>query len=350
VAHAFGHDRVERRVAGMRAARLHGVSDLRVADETAPVPGPGEVLVRVTAVGLCGSDLHWFAEGGIGDATLTRPLVLGHELGGVIAAGPREGERVAVDPAVPCGRCELCVEGNGNLCPQVRFAGHGATDGALRELVAWPADRVHRVPDELGDAEVAMLEPLGVAIHALDLAHTRTGGTVVVVGCGPIGLCALQVARAAGATRVVAVEPLAHRREAATRFADVVLDPGGSGFSGALRDAVGPLGSHVVIECAGNDDAVAISVEAARPGATVVLAGIPDDDRTTFPAGHARRKGLTFRMARRMKEVYPRAIALVTTGRVDVRSLVTHTFALDDAARAFEVAVARAGLKVVVTP
>ncbi|MCL1871790.1 MAG: alcohol dehydrogenase catalytic domain-containing protein [Promicromonosporaceae bacterium] len=334
----------------MKAARLHGVGDLRVDDEAPPSARAGEVMVRVTAVGLCGSDLHWFTEGGIGDATLTRPLVLGHELGGTIAEGPRAGQRVAVDPAVPCGTCELCVEGHPNLCPQVRFAGHGATDGGLRELVAWPEHRVHAVPDSLSDADVAMLEPLGVAIHAVDLSHPHVGGTVVVVGCGPIGLCALQVARAAGATRAVAVEPLAHRREAAARWADVVLDPRADGFEAELRDAVGPLGAHTVIECAGNDDAVAISVEAARPGATVVLAGIPDDDHTAFPAAHARRKGLTFRMVRRMKDVYPRAIALVAGGHVDVRSLVTHTFALDDAAKAFEVATAREGLKVVVAP
>ncbi|GAB2462527.1 NAD(P)-dependent alcohol dehydrogenase [Xylanimonas ulmi] len=329
---------------------MHGVGDLRVAQEAEPSPGDGEVLVRVGAVGLCGSDLHWFADGGIGDATLSRPLVLGHEFGGVIASGPRAGERVAVDPAVPCGACELCADGHGNLCPQVRFAGHGVTDGALREVLAWPEHRAHPVPDTLDDADVAMLEPLGVAIHAVDLSHPRVGGTVAVVGCGPIGLCALQVARAAGATHAVAVEPLAHRREVAARWADVVLDPAADGFDAALREAVGPLGAHTVIECAGNDDAVAISVEAARPGATVVLAGIPDDDHTAFPAANARRKGLTFRMARRMKEVYPRAIDLVTSGRVDVRSLVSHRFALDDAPRAFEVAVAREGLKVVVTP
>lgn len=334
----------------MLVARLFAAGDLRVLDEPAPDPADGEVLVRVTAVGLCGSDLHWFTEGGIGDARLSRPLVPGHELGGVIASGPRAGQRVAVDPAVPCGRCELCQDGHPNLCPDVAFSGHSVTDGAMRELMAWPESRVHAVPDELSDADVAMLEPLGVAIHAVDLSHPRTGGTVAVVGCGPIGLCALQVARAAGATRVVAVEPLAHRREVAARWADVVLDPAADGFADALREAVGPLGAHTVIECAGNDDAVAISVDAARPGATVVLAGIPDDDHTAFPAGHARRKGLTFRMARRMKEVYPRAIALVAQGRVDVRSLVSHSFPLPDAAHAFEVGASRQGLKVVVTP
>ena len=333
----------------MKAARLYAAGDLRVADEPEPIPGDGEVLVRVTAVGLCGSDLHWFDEGGIGDAVLAEPIVPGHELAGVIASGPRAGQRVAVDPAIPCRRCEPCEEGHPNLCPHVVFAGHG-TDGAMRELMAWPEDRLHPVPDSIDDAAAAMLEPLGVAIHAHDLAHTRTAESVVVVGCGPIGLCTIQVAKAAGATPVVAVERLAHRREAAARWADVVLDPAATDYADALRAAVGPLGAHTVIECGGNDDAIDLSVAAARPGATVVLAGIPGEERSSFLAASARRKGLTFRMVRRMKEVYPRAIALVEAGLVDVASQVSHTFPLDDAARAFEVACAREGLKVVVAP
>jgi L-iditol 2-dehydrogenase len=149
---------------------------------------------------------------------------------------------------------------------------------------------------------------------------------------------------------VVAVERLPHRRTAAGAWADVVLDPASDEFADALAAATGGRGADTVVECAGNDEAVTVAVDAARPGATVVLAGIPDDDHTSFPAAHARRKGLTFRMARRMKEVYPRAIALVATGRVDVRPLVSHTFRLEDAAQAFEVANARQGLKVVVTP
>ncbi|MDR0960025.1 MAG: alcohol dehydrogenase catalytic domain-containing protein [Propionibacteriaceae bacterium] len=334
----------------MKAAVLHGVGDVRVEDRPIPEPGEGEVLVKVTAVGLCGSDLHWFSDGGIGDAVLTRPIVPGHEFGGVIASGPRAGERVAIDPAVPCGQCAMCEEGNPNLCPTVGFAGHGVTDGAMREHMTWPVSRMHSVPDSLSDADVAMLEPLGVAIHAVDLSHATVGHTAVVVGCGPIGLCAIQVARAAGATRIVAVEPLAHRRQAAAKFADVVLDNTADGFAVALRDAVGKYGAHTVIECAGTDEAVAISVDAARPGATVVLGGIPDHDSTTFPAGHARRKGLTFRMVRRMKEVYPRAIALVVSGRVDVSSIVSGVHPLDEAAEAFRSANAREGLKVVVTP
>lgn len=216
--------------------------------------------------------------------------------------------------------------------------------------MTWPKDRLHPVPDELSAEDIAMLEPLGVAIHALDLAHSRPGEPLVVIGCGPIGLCALQVARAKGATTLVAVEPLAHRRAAAEKFADLVLDPDSPTYAEDLHRAVGPLGAPVVVECAGNDAGIDLSVDAARPGGTVVLAGIPGEDRSSFLAAVARRKGLTFRMVRRMKEVYPRAISLVTSGMVDVRSLVSHVFDLDDAVEAFERACAREGLKVIIRP
>ena len=335
----------------MRAARLHGPGDVRVADEPAPVPGADEVLVRVTAVGLCGSDLHWFSEGNIGDATLSSPLVLGHEFAGVIQGGPRDGTRVAVDPARPCGACEECLEGNRNLCPSVVFAGHGTNDGGLRELVAWPTSLLHPVPDSLSDADAAMLEPLGVAMHAMDLAGLRLGATVAVVGCGPIGLCVVQLARAAGATRVIAVEPLEHRRQAAAALgADVVLDPAADDVLDLLARATNGRGVDVALEVAGNDDAVRLAVIAARPGGTVVLAGIPATEATSFPAAVARRKGLTIKMSRRMKEMYPRATAVVVRGLVDVRSLVSHTLPLDRSLEAFRAADERVGLKVIVTP
>ena len=335
----------------MLAARLHGARDLRTAHEAVPRPGEGESLVRVTAVGLCGSDLHWFSEGGIGDSRITSPLAVGHEAAGVIVGGARAGQRVAIDPAVPCGHCELCLEGHRNLCPTVGFLGHGATDGALRQFVAWPDHLLHPMPSSLSDNDIAMLEPLGVAVHAHDLGHQRIGDTVVVVGCGPIGLCLMQVARAAGAHRVFVTDPLPHRVEAALRLgADAALPTDPAGFAAALAQQTAGRGVDVAWEAVGSDEAVALAVEAARPGARVVLAGIPDEDRTAFQASVARRKGLTLVMVRRMKEVYPRALALVEGGQVDVASLVSHTFGLDDAVAAFEVAVARTGLKVIVAP
>lgn len=330
----------------MRRGRLHAAGDLRIDEVPLPVAGPGETLVRMTDVGLCGSDLHWYAEGGIGDAVLTEPLVPGHELAGIAVDGPYAGRRVALDPAIPCGACELCEEGNRNLCPQVRFAGHSTTPGGLVEYRTWPTALLAPLPEGMSGAEGAVLEPLGVALHAWDLVHTRLAQDIAVVGCGPIGLLLVQLARAFGAGRVIAVEPLAHRREAALRYgADLAVVPGD------LESALAALphgGAHTVFEVAGTDAAIADSVALARPGARVVLAGIPDDDRSAFGAGAARRKGLTFVMVRRMKEMYHRTIPLVSSGRIDAASLVTERIPLADATQAFERAVARQGLKVVI--
>jgi L-iditol 2-dehydrogenase len=328
-------------------ARLYGTGDIRVCEEEPPAAeGDGaagsEVLVRVTAVGICGSDLHWWTEGAIGDATLARPLVLGHEGAGVIESGPRAGQRVAIDPAITCGTCRACLDGYRNLCYRIRFSGHGDTDGMMREVMAWPSALLHPLPESVSDAAGAMLEPLGVALWSLDLGHLPFGGTASVAGCGPIGLLLIQLLRAAGAERVIAVEPLAHRREAAAGCgADLVLDPG---------EPVSALGVDVAFEVSGNDDGVRIALESVRPGGRVVLAGIPDGDTTTFTASLARRKGLTIAMTRRMNDVYPRAISLAARGVVDLNSLVSRRAALGEAADAFTTAAGRTGLKVLLEP
>jgi L-iditol 2-dehydrogenase len=332
----------------MRAVRLHRARDVRLHDEPQPQPAAGEVLVRVAAVGLCGSDLHWYEEGGIGGTTLTRPIVLGHEFAGTTP----DGRLVAVDPAISCGRCGLCLDGHPNLCPSVRFAGHGSDDGALREWLAWPERCLVPLPDGFTAADGALLEPLGVAIHAVDLAHVRTGDTVGVLGCGPIGLLCLQVARAAGAARLVATDLASrpHRLDAARLLGAATFPADDGREAGEILRSLGGLGLDVAIECAGTQAAVDAAVEAVRPGARVVLAGIPSGERTSLRASAARRKGLTVAFSRRMKHVYPRAIALALSGRADLRSLVTHRFPLGEAAQAFSLAAERDGLKVVVEP
>ena len=334
----------------MRTLRLHGAGDLRLADEAPPVPGPGEALVRVTAVGICGSDLHWYDESGIGDAVLTRPLVLGHEAAGVIADGPRTGQRVAIDPSIPCGACETCALGRGHLCPQVRFLGHSTTDGAMRELIAWPETNLVPLPDSIDDAAGAMLEPLGVAIHALRLAKVRPGDTVGVLGCGPIGLLLIQLARAAGATTVVATDRLPHRVAAATGLGAIAALVDGGAERQALLRATGGRGVDAAIEIAGDDDAIDAAIALTRPAGTVVIAGIPAGDQSTITASVARRKGLDLRFSRRMVHTYPQAIALVEAGRVDVGVVVSHLFALADFDAAFRTAVRREGQKVLLAP
>jgi L-iditol 2-dehydrogenase len=291
-------------------------------------------LVRVNAVGICGSDLHWVAEGGIGDADLKKPLVLGHEFAGVIVSGARQGERVAIDPAITCHSCEFCLQGKPNLCENIRFAGHAMEDGGLREIITWPEECLIHLPDLLSDTDGAMLEPLGVAIHAVDLAQIQPGMSVGVFGCGPIGLLVVQVARLAGAMQVFASEPLSHRLETARRLGALEWKPGRK--------------VDVAFEAAGEEDAVEAALESTIPGGRVLLIGIPSDDRTSFTATVARHKELTLQLVHRMKFTYPRAIQMVESGKVDVNSLVSHHFPFDQAQRAFSVAQHREGLKVII--
>jgi L-iditol 2-dehydrogenase len=304
-------------------------------------------LVQVTAVGICGSDLHWWDEGAIGDAKLTHPLVLGHEGAGVIADGPRAGQRVAIDPAIPCQTCRACRDGYRNLCYRIKFSGHGDTDGMMREFMAWPTTALHPLPDRVSDADGAMLEPLGVAIHSVDLGHLPFGGTASVIGCGPIGLLLIAVLKAAGASSVLAIEPLAHRREAAERLgADEVYEP--AARAEALKGL--RVGVDVAFEAAGNNEGVELAMASVRPGGRVVLAGIPADDNITFGASLARRKGLTIAMVRRMNEVYPRAISLAERGVVDLGAMVTSRSGLGEIPAAFGDAARRTGLKAIIEP
>jgi L-iditol 2-dehydrogenase len=329
----------------MKAARLLENRRLEVLEEEIPVPGRGESLLQVTAVGICGSDVHWFSEGGIGDARLVKPLVLGHEF----TARTSTGDRFAVDPSISCGSCEWCLGGNPNLCPLVIFAGHGEQDGALREYMTWPEKNLYRLPDTISDVEGAMLEPLGVAIHTVNLGNIRKGMTVGVFGCGPIGLLALQLAKLAGAQQIYATDILPHRLEAAIALGAAAAFQADQG-----REAVGILrmtdgrGVDVAIDASGDAGAVNAAFSAVVHGGRVVLAGIPDSDWTSFQASVARRKGLTIKLVRRMKNTYPLAIELVSKKRVDVKSLVTHRYPLARAVEAFEAARRRDGLKVVI--
>ena len=337
----------------MKTLRLHGKRDLRLHDEPPPTPDARELLVRVTAVGLCGSDLHWFLEGGIGDVVLTRPLILGHEFVGTVESGPRAGERVVVDPAIPCGRCPICLAGNRNLCVEMRFAGHGATDGGLRTLMTWPQSHAYRLPDSLSDAEGALLEPLGVALHALALGQVQPGMTAGVCGCGPIGLLIVQLLHMIGATTIGATDRLAHRVVAAEAMgATHALQAQGMSADPMFVDQLsGGCGVDVVFEVAGDEAALEQAVSIVRPGGRLVILGIPDDDRTCFTASTARRKGLTILLCRRMEPTdLPRALRLAETGRVALRPLVSERYALSEWQAAFDAASSRRGLKVIVEP
>lgn len=335
----------------MKVLRLHNKGNLKLHDEPDPVATADEYLLRISAVGICGSDIQWLKKGNIGDARLVRPLVLGHECAGIIEDMAQGSGRVAVDPAICCSTCEFCREGNANLCENMQFAGHDGLDGTLCEKRCWPKAFIHRLPDDMSAIEGAMLEPLGVALHAMDLGHLRLGMTVGVFGCGPIGLLLIQLARAAGAERIIATDRLKHRLEAAREFgATTCITAEDASEWAEVWDATGKKGVDIAFEAACDGSATETAVRSIRPGRHLVLLGIPDDDRIVFTASIARRKALTIRLVRRMKHTYPRAIDLVHNQKIDVHSLVTHRFSLDDFERAFHVAQKREGLKVIVEP
>ena len=327
----------------MKAMRLFAPRDLRIAEVPMPVPGPGEALIRVRAVGVCGSDVHYYLDGHIGDAVATFPFTMGHEFAGEIAdlgpgaEGPPVGTRVAVDPAVPCGRCETCLDGNPNCCSSVRFPGSAPIQGSLSEYYAHPAELCIPLPDALDYADGAMLEPLGVVVHALTLAKIRPGDTVAILGGGPIGLMVLQVALSSATAAVYLSEPIAERRALAGKLgATGVYDPSSEDPVASVMSETGGRGVDIVIETAWGGEAVDQAMRIARPAGRVVLVGIPREDVVTFQAGTARRKGLSILMSRRMRFVYPRAIALVERGVVDLKQFLTHRFPLGRAGEAFE--------------
>jgi L-iditol 2-dehydrogenase len=334
----------------MQVARVHGADDIRLHDEPMPVPGPGEALVRVTAVGICGSDVHWWKEGHIGSDWISKPLILGHECAGVIESGPRSGERVAIDPAIPCARCEFCQEGNPNLCSALRFAGHAPQDGALSRYIAWPEHCLFPLPDAMSDTEGVMLEPLGVALYSVDCGNVRPGMSVGVFGCGAIGLSVIQVARAAGATRIFAADlpDVPHRLAAAHSFGATVYATHDGDEAEKILKATRGRGVDAVFEAAGDPEAVEAAIAAVKPGGQAILIGIASEDRIAFTASKARSKDLNIKVIHRMKHMYPRAIHLAQSGQVDMRSLVTHQFPLAEIAQAYASAEKREGIKVII--
>jgi L-iditol 2-dehydrogenase len=332
----------------MKAVRLNGARDLRLENVSEPpTPKYGEVLVRVRAVGICGSDLHMYTDGRIGDTVYDDPLVLGHEfMGEVVALGEHAldgnhqplvvGQRVAVDPACPCWHCELCENGHPNLCPNHHFYGVYPTNGALQERMIVGSRNCFPISDSISDGAGTLLETLGVAIHSLDLGKLKIASTVAVIGCGPVGLLITQLAIQQGASAVYALDKLNWRVEKARQLGAVAWNVEEIDPRNAIQTATNGRGTDVVFEVAWADATVQLAADLVRIGGRVVLVGIPGNDILTLQHSTARRKGLTLVMTRRMKHTYPRAIALATTKRVDLDGLISHHFTLEQTPHAFD--------------
>ncbi len=314
-----------------RAAVLYAPGDVRVEYRAVPEPGPREVLVEVATVGVCGSDVHYYEHGRIGSFVVREPLVLGHESSGrVVRLGPnatkhQPGQRVTLEPGVPCARCRECRAGRYNLCPDVRFFATPPVDGAFTNYVTIHEDFAFALPDSVSDEAGALMEPLSVGVWACQKANVGAGDRVLVAGAGPIGLLAAQCAAAFGATEVTVTDVNPHRlalaeRSGATRAIDVGQTD--------LKDA--GLEFDALIECSGHPTSLQAGIAALRPAGTAVLVGMGPDEEGSLPLALLQRRELWLTGTFRYANTYPTAIALAAGGRVDPEAIVTGRHGLDD--------------------
>ncbi|MFK0239829.1 NAD(P)-dependent alcohol dehydrogenase [Microbacterium sp. NPDC090281] len=331
----------------MRASVLVRAGELTVETRPVPTPSADQVIVRVNAVGICGSDVHYFHEGRIGDFVVAEPLVLGHEAGGVIVAvgadvdDSRLGERVSIEPQRPCRVCEFCRSGRYNLCPRIEFYATPPIDGAFAEYVAIQDDFAYAVPDSVSDDAAALMEPLSVAIAAVQKAGVRPGSRVLITGAGPIGIVTAQTARAFGATEIVISDPMAERREVALRF----------GATEAVDPAAGPLGSgyDAFVDASGSPVAVKQGISALKSGGVAVLVGMGADE-IALPVSTIQNRELIVTGIFRYANTWPTAIDLVASGAVDLDALVTGAFGLAEVREALDSASRPSTLKSIVHP
>lgn len=316
----------------MRAAFLDGVGTVVIRDIAEPEPASDEVVVDVGSVGVCGSDTHYFEHGRIGRFVVREPLILGHEASGVITDVGRDvdpgriGQRVSLEPGVPCRRCVECLSGRYNLCPDVAFFATPPVHGALAERVALHEAFAHPVPDAMSDDEAALVEPLSVALWAVTKGRVRLGSRVVVTGCGPIGLLAIQVAGAAGATKIVACDPSAVRRSLALDLgADEAVATLDADHSGGDWD--------VLLECSGHPGATLAAIGALARAGRVVLVGMGADE-LAIPVPLVQERELTITGTFRYAGTWPTAIDLVARGAVDLARIVSGRFDLGHTADA----------------
>src|SRR5215217_2512490 len=317
-----------------KAAVMHATHDVRLEDVPVPEPGPKEVLVEIEAVGVCCSDVHYYEEGRIGSFVVREPLILGHEsMGTIIGLGEEVtkhevGERVTLEPGVPDGTCRECRAGRYNLCPNVQFFATPPIDGAFTNYVTIHEDFAFALPDSLSDNAGALMEPLSVGIWACKKAGVTAGDHVLITGAGPIGLVAMQVAFAQGATEVTLTDVADERlrigsRLGATRTLNVAeesLDESG-------------IEADVLIECSGNERALADGIHRVRPAGSAVVVGMGPNEQTSVPLSFIQTREILLTGTFRYANTYPTAIDLAASGKVDLDAMVTSSYGLPDTER-----------------
>lgn len=327
----------------MKVAVMNGIGKMGYVEREVPQPADNEVLVKLEYVGICGSDMHYYETGRIGDYVVKPPFVLGHEPGGVVVEVGKDvkhlkiGDRVALEPGKTCGHCEYCKEGKYNLCPDVVFFATPPVDGVFQEYVAHEAALCFKLPDNVDTMEGALIEPLAVGFHAANQGGAHAGQTAVVFGAGCIGLVSMMALKAEGVSKVYVVDIMQKRL-------DKALELGATGVINSMdknvQDEISRLtegkGVDLVIETAGMEITTRQAIHIAKKGSTIVLVGYSKTGEMTLPLSLALDKELTFKTVFRYRHIYPMAIETVASGKVNLKGIVSNVFSFDDIQNAMD--------------
>lgn len=337
-------------------AILYKKGDIRLEDQPIPEPGPGQVQLCMSDVGICGSDVHYWQHGAIGDFIVKAPMILGHEAAGVVSklgdgvTSLKVGDRVAIEPGVPCRCCNHCKKGRYNLCPDMKFCATPPIHGNLARFYIHDADFCYKLPDHVSTEEGALLEPLSVGVHACNRAGVTLGTKVLICGAGPIGLVNLLTAKACGASKVCITDIDQKRLDIAKQMgADFILKVTSKvpqETASQIEDLIGEQ-PDVTIECSGATPSIQTAIYATKSGGCVVLVGLGASD-ITLPVVNAAVREVDIRGIFRYVNCYPTALAMVASGKVNVKPLITHRFNIEDTLKAFETTHRGEGIKVMI--
>ncbi len=331
----------------MKVALMTEVGKIEYTERDIPTPKDDEVLVRLEYVGICGSDLHYYETGAIGNFIVQFPFVLGHEPGGtVVGVGKnvkhlKVGDRVALEPGKTCGHCEFCRTGRYNLCPDVIFFATPPVGGVFQEYVAHVEDLCFKLPDNVSTLEGALIEPLAVGFHAANQGGAHLGQTAVVMGAGCIGLASMMALKAMGVSRVYVVDIMQKRLDKALELgADGVINSMETDAVARVMELTGGAGIDLAIETAGAEITARQAIQMAKKGSTIVMVGYSKNAETSLPMNMALDKELTIKTIFRYRHIYPMAIDAVAAGKVNLKALATHFFDFDDLQNAMDQSVA----------
>ena len=327
----------------MKTAVMTAIGKVEIQERPIPVPKENEALIKVEYVGICGSDLHYYESGRIGDFIVEPPFVLGHEAGGVVVEvgenvkNLKVGDRVAMEPGKTCGECQHCKEGKYNLCEDVIFFATPPVDGVFQEYVAHEAGLCFKLPEHVNTMEGALIEPLAVGMHAAKQGGACLGQTAVIMGAGCIGLCSMLACRAMGVSKLIVGDVMQKRLEKALALgADYVINGKEEDTVARIMELTGGKGADLGIETAGSQITAAQLIKAAKKGSVITLVGYSASGEMTLPVGMILDKVLTLKSVFRYRNIYPAAIEAVAGGKIPIKDIVTDYFELDDIQNALD--------------